>query len=101
MGVSYKSGIGDVRESPALKIMDRLAEYGAQLSYHDPYVARVAEHDLVAEQDLDAALATADMAVIVTAHPGIDWERVSRSVPLVIDPRGVTRGTKVDNVIRL
>ena len=101
MGVSYKSGIGDVREAPALKIMDRLAEYGAELSYHDPYVARVAEHDLVAEQDLDAALAAADMAVIVTAHPGIDWERVSRSVPLVIDLRGVTRGTKVDNVTRL
>jgi UDP-N-acetyl-D-glucosamine dehydrogenase len=101
MGVSYKPGIGDVRESPALKIMDRLAEYGAELSYHDPYVARVPEHDLVAEPDLDAALAAADMAVIVTTHPGIDYVRVSRSVPLVIDLRGVTRGTKVDNVIRL
>ena len=95
MGVSYKSGIGDVRESPALKIMHRLAEYGAELSYHDPYVAEVAEHGLVAEPNLESALAAADMAVIVTTHPGIDYAQIAGAVPLMVDLRGVTRGSKV------
>jgi len=81
--------------------MDRLAEYGAELSYHDPYVTRVPEHDLVAEPNLDAALDAADMAVIVTTHPGIDYEHVAGAVPLVIDLRGVTRGFRAANVVRL
>jgi len=81
--------------------MDRLAEYGAELSYHDPCVARVPKHDLVAEPDLDAALVAADMAVIVTTHPGIDYEHVAGAVPLVIDLRGVTRGSRAANVVRL
>jgi UDP-N-acetyl-D-glucosamine dehydrogenase len=89
LGVSYKSGVGDIRESPALKILARLRELGAEVAYHDPYVPELAR-DGLASVELDAALAHIDLAVIVTAHPGIDHRSIARAVPTV-DLRGVTR----------
>jgi UDP-N-acetyl-D-glucosamine dehydrogenase len=90
LGVSYKPGVGDVRESPALKILARLCQLGADLRYHDPYVPELPAHEMVGVDDLDAALAETDLAVIVTAHPGIDHHRIAATVPTV-DLRGVTR----------
>ena len=55
----------------------------------------------IEEGDVDAALADADAAVIVTAHPGLDVEAVVESVPLVVDFRGVTRGLEASNLVRL
>jgi UDP-N-acetyl-D-glucosamine dehydrogenase len=100
IGVSYKAGVADVRESPAIKIINRLRERGAQITYHDPYVQSLRQFDLVSD-DLHTALDMADVAVIVTAHPGIDYEHVCRSVPQVVDLRGVTRGIAAGNLIRL
>ncbi len=94
LGVAYKGGVGDIRESPALKIMQRLRERGADLAYHDPYVPELAGLGLSSEADLDAALRRADLAVIVTAHPGVDHHAVARSVATV-DLRGVTRAAVV------
>jgi UDP-N-acetyl-D-glucosamine dehydrogenase len=90
LGVAYKPAVGDVRESPALKILARLRQLGADLRYHDPYVERLPAYDLATVDDLDAAIADADLAVIVTAHPGIDFHAVAEAVPTV-DLRGVTR----------
>jgi UDP-N-acetyl-D-glucosamine dehydrogenase len=89
LGVSYKAGVGDIRESPALKILAALRELGAELSYHDAYVPELAQHGL-ASVDLESGLADADLAVVVTAHPGIDHAAIAASVPTV-DLRGVTR----------
>jgi len=100
VGVSYKAGVGDLRESPALRIMRLLAEDGAVLSYHDDYVAEIPELDHVSEP-LDAVLADADAVVIVTAHPGLDLERIVASAPLVVDFRGVTRHIEASNLVRL
>jgi len=100
IGVSYKAGVGDVRESPALKIASLLQERGAAVAYHDPYVPELASHELRSEPLRDA-LDGADMAVIVTAHPGIDWGEVAGSVPALVDLRGVTRGLRAEHVIRL
>lgn len=91
MGVSYKGGIGDTRESPALKIIGLLAELGADLSYHDPFVPELEETGLAHSDDLDAALDGAELTVIVTAHPGIDWTEVVEKSSHVLDLRGVTR----------
>jgi UDP-N-acetyl-D-glucosamine dehydrogenase len=100
VGVSYKAGVGDLRESPALRIMRLLDEQGAVLSYHDDYVPQIAE--LGYESDsLDEALAETDCAVIVTAHPGIDLERIVATAPLVVDFRGVTREIEAPNLVRL
>jgi len=90
LGVSYKKGVGDIRESPALKLIELLTKRGADVRYHDPYVPELASYGLK-NMDLGEALDGADVAVIVTAHPGVDHEAIARSVRTV-DFRGVTRG---------
>ena len=100
LGASYKGGIGDTRESPALKIIGRLQDPGADVAYHDAHVPELRGHGL-ASVDLEEGLASADLAAIVTAHPDVDYERVAAVAPLVLDFRGVTRGFAADNVERL
>jgi UDP-N-acetyl-D-glucosamine dehydrogenase len=99
LGVSYKAGVGDMRESPALKIAELLRELGGDVSYHDPHVPELPQFGL-RSVDLDTA-AGADAAAIVTAHPGLDYEALAGVVPVLIDFRGVTRGIDADNLIRL
>ena len=100
VGVSYKAGVGDLRESPALRIMRMLDDNGAVLSYHDDYVAEIPELGYSSEP-LDSVLDAADAAVIVTAHPGLDLERIVAAAPLVVDFRGVTRHIQAPNLVRL
>ncbi len=100
LGVSYKAGVGDVRESPAVKIIGLLAGLGADIAYHDVHVPELPEHGL-RSTPLDEALDGADVAVIVTAHPGIDYGAVARSVPTLVDLRGATRFVGADNVVSL
>jgi UDP-N-acetyl-D-glucosamine dehydrogenase len=99
-GVSYKAGVGDLRESPALKIIRLLKELGGEVAYHDEHVPDLPEFDLTSET-FDDALEGADVAVIVTAHPGVDLAALVERSALVVDFRGVTRGMKADNLIRL
>ena len=100
VGVSYKPGVGDLRESPGLKIIRLLREAGAELAYNDDFVPQLPDFGLSSEP-LEQALDGADCAVIVTAHPGLDLERIVRDAPLVVDFRGVTRGIKAPNLVRL
>jgi UDP-N-acetyl-D-glucosamine dehydrogenase len=101
LGVSYKPGVGDIRESPALKIVELLRAIGADVRYHDPHVPTLTELDLHS-LPLEEALADADLALIVTAHPSVDHELVSRRARLVVDLRGVTRSfAETGNVVRL
>jgi UDP-N-acetyl-D-glucosamine dehydrogenase len=100
LGVSYKPGVGDLRESPAIKLMALLGRRGAELTYHDDFVPALPEFDLRSEP-LAAALEGADVAAIVTAHPGLDLRRVVSDAPLVVDFRGVTRGIEAPNLVRL
>jgi UDP-N-acetyl-D-glucosamine dehydrogenase len=100
LGVAYKAGLADVRESPALKIARLLRELGAEVSYHDPHVAEVPELGL-RSADLAAELGTCDVACIVTAHPEVDYQGVVAAAPLVVDFRGVTGGIEAENLVRL
>ncbi|MFL5824236.1 MAG: nucleotide sugar dehydrogenase [Solirubrobacteraceae bacterium] len=100
LGVSYKAGVGDVRESPALRIMEVLAERGAVLSYHDPYVPSLPELRLESAA-LEGVVSGADAVVLVTAHPGIDYGAVVAGSGLLVDLRGITRGQQAANVVRL
>jgi UDP-N-acetyl-D-glucosamine dehydrogenase len=100
VGASYKAGVGDLRNSPALKILRLLGEQGAVLSYHDEHIPELPELGLVSEP-LRQALAGCDAAVIVTAHPGVDLEAIVREAPLVVDFRGVTRGIAAEHLVRL
>jgi UDP-N-acetyl-D-glucosamine dehydrogenase len=100
LGVSYKAGVGDMRESPALKILTLLRDRGADLVYHDPHVPALPEFGL-ASRSLEEALDGAACAVIVTAHPSLDLDRVLATAPTVVDFRGATRGVEAPNLVRL
>jgi UDP-N-acetyl-D-glucosamine dehydrogenase len=88
VGVAYKEDIGDMRESPALKMIELLRAEGANVAYHDPYVPELPEYGLRSES-LHAD--SADCVVIVTAHSNIDYAALVERAPLVVDFRNATR----------
>jgi UDP-N-acetyl-D-glucosamine dehydrogenase len=100
LGVSYKPGVGDTRESPALKIISLLEAMGAEIRYHDPHVPALTEFAL-SNTPLEEAVRDADLALIVTAHPSVDHDLVARRARLVVDLRGVTSSASAGNVVRL
>ncbi len=100
LGASYKGGVGDTRESPALRIIEVLTERGGIVSYHDPYVPALPELGLEGVA-LDGAVADADAVVLVTAHPDVDYTAIAARSALFVDLRGVTRGASVENLVRL
>ncbi len=100
LGVSYKPGVGDTRESPALKIIALLKDLGAEIDYHDPHVPALPDSGL-SNTPLEEALRDADLALIVTAHPSVDHDLVARRARLVLDLRGVTRSAHAGNIVRL
>jgi UDP-N-acetyl-D-glucosamine dehydrogenase len=89
-GMSYKAGVGDLRESPALKIVRVLRGLGAEIVYHDPHVPELPELDLCSVPP-EEALEGADLALIITAHPEVDHDAIVERAPLALDLRGVTR----------
>jgi UDP-N-acetyl-D-glucosamine dehydrogenase len=100
LGASYKGGIGDTRESPALKILAQLQALGGDVAYHDPFVPELPELGL-SSVGLEDGLAAADLAAIVTAHPGIDYAGVVEKAARTIDFRGVTREIDSETLERL
>ena len=100
LGVSYKRGVGDMREAPALKIAHLLRALGAEVSYHDPHVGELPELGLESGALTDQ-LAGCDIACVITAHGEVDYAEVAATAPLVLDFRGATRGLDTQNVIRL
>lgn len=103
LGVAYKPDIDDVRESPALKIMEILDGRVADLAYHDPHVPEVAVAGSTFESVPldDEVLAGFDAAVLVTNHSSVDHESIARAVPLVLDTRNALRGCDAPGVVRL
>jgi UDP-N-acetyl-D-glucosamine dehydrogenase len=81
-------------------MIELLQGQGAHLSYHDPHVAALPEAGLESSP-LDDILERADLVVIVTAHPDVDYRRVVGESSLVLDFRGVTRGIESNNLVRL
>lgn len=96
LGVAYKRDIDDMRESPALDVIRLLEEHGAEVSYHDPHVARYVEegHERIGVQLTDDVLARADVVVIVTDHSSIDYQRLVDKAALVVDTRNALAKTK-------
>ena len=103
LGVAYKAGVNDIRESPALNVMKILADKGAVLSYTDPYIPVVREEGFELDSvPLESArMKAVDCVVILTAHREIDYDLVVRSAPLVVDTRNALQGCDAPNVIRL
>lgn len=96
LGVAYKKDIDDVRESPALKIMELLRKNGANISYHDPYISVIEPHGgstihLESLELSDETLGAADCVLILTDHSAVDYQRVVDQARLVVDTRNATR----------
>jgi UDP-N-acetyl-D-glucosamine dehydrogenase len=89
LGVAYKRGIGDTRESPAYEIIATLRRKGAQLSYADPHVPTFAVDgiELKAVEPTEQELRAADCVLILTDHPEVDYDRVARCGRLIVDTR--------------
>lgn len=93
LGIAYKRDIDDVRESPALDVIELLRERGAQVVYHDPYVPSVRMSDGVMTSDAYSTelLENADCVVIVTDHRAFDWQHVVDHSRIVVDTRNATK----------
>ncbi|HEY6119168.1 MAG TPA: nucleotide sugar dehydrogenase, partial [Pyrinomonadaceae bacterium] len=101
LGVAYKKDIDDVRESPALSIIDRLRAKGAEVYYHDPFVKELRFDDAHTESGgaplesvplNDQELRSSDCVVIVTNHSDIDYKRVCELSSLIVDTRNALNG---------
>jgi UDP-N-acetyl-D-glucosamine dehydrogenase len=99
IGMSYKAGVGDVRESPAITIAAHLQSLRADLAYHDPYVPEVPELGL-RSVELGPAVEQAELVVVLTAHPEIDYAAVADTAPVVVDFRGVLRAAPSRPAVR-
>lgn len=102
LGVSYKKDIDDLRESPALDVIQLLERRGAIVSYHDPYVPELRlDHICLKSADLERSLAEADCTVIVTNHSCTDYKKVVDQSRVVLDTRNATNGIQNKKVIKL
>ena len=120
LGLAYKPGVEDVRESPALRVLGHLLDAGAVCAYHDDHVAsinvssrRAGDTPSAGNQEDDGArilhsvpltaelVAGADCVVILTAHDGVDYAAVADAAPLVFDATGTTRPSRASNIVRL
>jgi UDP-N-acetyl-D-glucosamine dehydrogenase len=102
LGVAYKKDIDDLRESPALTIIELLQKEGATVSYNDPYfpeVGRGRKYDLQMKCAPLNDLAQYDCVVIVTDHSDYDYQGIVRESKLVVDTRHATRGIQSDKIV--
>jgi UDP-N-acetyl-D-glucosamine dehydrogenase len=93
LGVAYKADVNDVRESPALEIIEMLDDKGANVSYADPYVPQlsVGNVKLAAVEATPEAIAAADCVLILTNHSSFDYSTIAARASLVVDTRNALK----------
>jgi UDP-N-acetyl-D-glucosamine dehydrogenase len=103
LGLAYKRDIDDLRESPSLTIIELLREKGAEVSYNDPFFARVGRgrhYDLNMENTPLDNLGQYDAVLIVTDHSSYEFRKIVEEANVVIDTRNATKGIRASNVVR-
>jgi hypothetical protein len=100
LGMTYKPDIADLRESPSLEIFEILLEEGAEVSFFDPHAtsARIGSEVIQSTPNLQEALASNDVVVLLQAHKAIDLDSVVASSKWVFDTRGILRGENVERL---
>jgi UDP-N-acetyl-D-glucosamine dehydrogenase len=103
LGVSYKKDIDDLRESPAITIIEVLQKHGALVSYNDPYfpmIGKGRKYDLQMQRVPLEALGQYDCVVIVTDHSDYDYQQIVDEAQLIIDTRNATAGISSPRIVR-
>jgi UDP-N-acetyl-D-glucosamine dehydrogenase len=103
LGVAYKKDIDDLRESPALTIIELLQKDGAQVSYNDPYfpfIGKGRKYDLQMKRAELENLGQYDCVLIVTDHSDYDYRRIVGEAQLVVDTRNATKGIDSAKIVR-
>ncbi len=101
LGVAYKGDIDDLRESPALKVIEHLEKKHVKVLYHDPYIPKFSHNDKNYESVAltEEILKSVDGVVITTAHKkNVDYEFVAKNVPFIFDTKNITKDMKFKNV---
>ncbi len=103
LGVAYKRDVSDVRESPAIDAILLLRGLGAKVSYSDPFVPHLREHelDMKSVKLTPAAIKAADAVLVITDHKGIDYKAVVKSASYIFDARNALVGVKSKKIERL
>jgi len=100
LGATYKPDIADLRESPSLEVAELLVEKGSNMTFHDPHAESFRMHGDVYHRvdDLDAALAKADVVVLLVAHAAYDLEDIKSKSKMIFDTRGKLSGANVERL---
>ena len=103
IGVAYKKDVDDLRESPALEIMNILRSKGAKITYTDPYIAEINYHELNAKSKplSKELLSKIDCTVIVTDHSNFDYNLLVSNSKLIVDTRNALKGINKKHIVRL
>ena len=104
LGVAYKKDIDDMRETPALKLMEVLRDHGADVDYYDPYVPKLPptrkyQYDMTSIELTAASLSSYDAVIVVTDHTHVDYELVLEKSHLIIDTRNVYKERTQEKII--
>jgi UDP-N-acetyl-D-glucosamine dehydrogenase len=102
-GVAYKKNVGDMRESPALDVIEHLLRRGASVTYSDPYVPsfKTDGHTFTAISPADALASKPDCVVITTDHDAFDYKELVEKAPLIMDARNALKGFAGGHIHRL
>lgn len=104
IGIAYKKNIDDMRESPALDIITHLSEKGANVVYHDPYIANIKIKDIPYDSvDISAkgAVSNFDCCVIVTDHSNLDYKKVVDEAMVIVDTRNALKNFNSSKIVKL
>jgi UDP-N-acetyl-D-glucosamine dehydrogenase len=103
LGVTYKPDVGDIRESAAIQVLAHLQEWGARLSFHDPFVSAVDDHGVKLRRRrlTEAAVKDTDAVLLLTPHASYDLTELRRWAPLLFDARNATGARDEPNVVVL
>ncbi len=103
LGVAYKPDLGDYRESPSLKVIELLEEEGAEVNYHDPYVARFTHRnkDYINIELTAESLSNSDLTVIATQHRCYDYDFIQKYSRFIFDTRNAMKDVKSRGNIEL
>ncbi|MGH9349258.1 MAG: nucleotide sugar dehydrogenase [Vicinamibacterales bacterium] len=101
LGVAYKKDVSDMRESPALDVLELLERRGATITYTDPFVPRLRHGHIDMTSIEESQTDGVDCAVICTNHQAFDYPAIARRYPLIVDTRNALKGVRGDHIVRL